>query len=88
MIVYNDKDIKRINNIQDIAKETAEYYKVDIKIIIVDARTDNKESASKIWQKYFSVIMQLIAYLAELWKWNSLQKSCREFCMETLKNGF
>lgn len=48
VIVYNDKDIKRINNIQDIAKETAEYYKVDIKIIIVDARTDNKESASKI----------------------------------------
>lgn len=48
VIVYNDKDIKRINNIQDIAKETAEYYKVSIKIVIVDARTDNKESASKI----------------------------------------
>ena len=33
VIVYNDKDIKRINNIQDIARETAEYYKVSIKIM-------------------------------------------------------
>ncbi len=48
VIVYTDKDIKRINNIQDIAKETAAYYGVRIKVVIVDARIDNKESASKM----------------------------------------
>lgn len=31
-----------------IAKETAAYYGVRIKVVIVDVRIDNKESASKI----------------------------------------
>lgn len=48
VIAYTDKDMERINSIQDVAKETEEYYGVKIKIAIVDARIDNKESASKI----------------------------------------
>lgn len=48
VIVYTDKDINRISNIQEITKETAQYYGVEIKAIIVDARVNNKESASKM----------------------------------------
>lgn len=47
VVVYSDKDVKRINEIQDIRKETVETHNVDIEVIVVDARVDNKESASR-----------------------------------------
>ena len=48
VIALTDKDIKRVNDIQDIARETEEYYNITIKTVVVDARIDNKESASKL----------------------------------------
>ena len=48
VIAFTDKDIKRVNDIQDIARETEEYYTITIKTVVVDARIDNKESASKL----------------------------------------
>lgn len=48
VIAFTDKDIKRVNDIQDIARETEEYYNITIKTVVVDARIDNKESASKL----------------------------------------
>ena len=48
VVVFSDKDIKRVNDIQDIAKETEKAHGVQIKVIVVDARVDNKESASKL----------------------------------------
>ena len=48
VIAFTDNDIKRINDIQTIARETEEKYKIEIKTIVVDARVDNKESASKL----------------------------------------
>lgn len=48
VVAFSDKDIKRVNDIQDIAKETEKTYGVQIKVIVVDARVDNKESASKL----------------------------------------
>lgn len=48
VIAYTDKDIVRISSIQETTKETAQYYGVEIRTIIVDARVDNKESASKM----------------------------------------
>lgn len=47
VIVYSDKDIKRINDIQEINRDVCQYHNVDIKIVVVDARISNKESASK-----------------------------------------
>ena len=47
VIAYSDKDIERIKNIHEINKEVCSFHKVDIKIVVVDARTTNKESASK-----------------------------------------
>ena len=47
IIVYTDKDTERINDIQEISQETCRHHKVDIKIVVVDARVSNKESASK-----------------------------------------
>ena len=47
VIVYSDKDLKRINDIQNIKTETARFYQVDLEVVIVDARIENKESASK-----------------------------------------
>ena len=46
VIVYSDKDIKRINDIQEINKDVCRHHNVDIKIVVVDARITNKESAS------------------------------------------
>ncbi len=48
VIAFTDNDIKCINDIQTIARETEEKYKIEIKTIVVDARVDNKESASKL----------------------------------------
>lgn len=48
VIAYTDKDIKRVNDIQDIARETEEYYNITIRTVVVDARIDNKDSASKL----------------------------------------
>ncbi len=48
VVAYTDKDIKRINEIQNITHETSCYYNINIKTLIVDARIDNKESASKL----------------------------------------
>jgi len=47
VIVYSEKDIERIKNIQEITRETCLLHNVEIKVVIVDARTTNKESASK-----------------------------------------
>ena len=47
VIVYTDKDLKRIKDIEEIKKETADFYKVDLEVVVVDARIDNKKSASK-----------------------------------------
>lgn len=47
VIVYTDKDAERIKNIQEVCHEVCQYHHVDIKIVSVDARPDNKESASK-----------------------------------------
>ena len=47
VIVYTDKDIERIKNIQKVCLDICQYYKIQIKIVTVDARLDNKESASK-----------------------------------------
>lgn len=48
VIAFTDKDIKRVNDIQNIARETEEYYNITIRTVVVDARIDNKESASKL----------------------------------------
>lgn len=48
VVAFSDKDIKRVNNIEDIARDTEKIYGVNIKVIVVDARVDNKESASKL----------------------------------------
>lgn len=48
VIAFTDNDIKRVNDIQDIAKDTEETYGVQIKVIVVDARVNNKQSASKL----------------------------------------
>lgn len=48
VIVYTDKDIDRMKDIQKITKETEELYKINIDVVILDARTTNKQSASKI----------------------------------------
>jgi hypothetical protein len=47
VIVYSDKDIKRIKDIQEINRDVCRHHNVDIKIVVVDARISNKESASK-----------------------------------------
>lgn len=47
VIVYTDKDAERIKNIQEVCHEVCQYHNVDIKIVSVDARPANKESASK-----------------------------------------
>ena len=47
VIVYSDKDLKRINEIQTIKNETALFHKVDLEVVIVNARVEDKESASK-----------------------------------------
>ena len=47
VIVYTDKDAERIKKIQEVCHEVCQYHNVDIKIVSVDARPDNKESASK-----------------------------------------
>lgn len=47
VIVYTDKDAERIKKIQEVCHEICQYHNVDIKIVSVDARPDNKESASK-----------------------------------------
>lgn len=47
VIIYTDKDADRIRNIQDVCKEVCKFHNVDIKVISVDARISNKESASK-----------------------------------------
>ena len=48
VIVYTDKDLKRISNIQNITSETAREYNITLKTVIVDARKNNKISASKL----------------------------------------
>lgn len=47
VIVYTDKDAERIKTIQEVCHEVCQYHNIDIKIVSVDARPDNKESASK-----------------------------------------
>lgn len=48
VVAFTDKDIKRVSAIQDVAKETEKIHGVKIKTIVVDARIDNKDSASKL----------------------------------------
>ena len=47
VIVYTDKDVERIKNIQEVCYDVCQYHNVDIKIVSIDVRVDNKESASK-----------------------------------------
>ena len=47
VIAYTDKDLKRISEIQTIKNETALFHKVDLEVVVVDARIEDKESASK-----------------------------------------
>ena len=47
VVVYTDKDMNRINDIEEIRKETAELYGIHLEVVIVDARPEIKESASK-----------------------------------------
>ena len=47
VIVYTDKDVERIKNIQEVCYDVCQYHNVDIKIVSIDVRLDNKESASK-----------------------------------------
>lgn len=47
VVVYTDKDLDRINDIHKVRKETADLYNIDLEVVIVDARVNNKESASK-----------------------------------------
>ena len=42
-----DKDIERLKNIQDVCYEVCKSHNIDIQIVSIDARSDNKESASK-----------------------------------------
>ena len=48
VIAFSDKDIKRVNNIQDVVREIEDNFNISIRAIVVDARIDNKESASKL----------------------------------------
>ncbi len=48
VIVYNDNDVDRIKDIQNVVDETAKQYKISLKTVIVDARISNKQSASKL----------------------------------------
>lgn len=48
VVAFSDKDIQRVNDIQDVAKETEKIHGVQIKVVVVDARADNKMSASKL----------------------------------------
>ena len=48
VIVYTDNDLKRISDIQNITGETAREYNITLKTVIVDARKNNKVSASKL----------------------------------------
>ncbi len=48
VIAFTDKDIERINSLQDVATETSKFYNVTIKTIVIDARVENKISASKL----------------------------------------
>lgn len=47
VIVYSDNDLKRISDIQTIKDETALNYKIDLEVVVVDARIKGKKSASK-----------------------------------------
>lgn len=47
VIVYTDKDIEKIKNIEEVVCEVCKLHEIDIKIAIVDARLSNKLSASK-----------------------------------------
>lgn len=48
VVAFSDKDIQRVNDIQDVAKETEKIHGVQIKVVVADARADNKMSASKL----------------------------------------
>jgi len=48
VIVYSEKDVQRIKDIKKICLDVCELHDVDIKIVSVDARPDNKMSASKL----------------------------------------
>lgn len=48
VVVFTDKDNERISNIEDVCNEVANYHGVNIDIVVIDARGENKESASKL----------------------------------------
>lgn len=48
VIAFTDKDTDKISDIESVVRETEERHGITIKTIIVDARVDNKESASKL----------------------------------------
>lgn len=48
VVVFTDKDMERINDIEVVRKETEAQYDISLKVVVVDARADNKESASKM----------------------------------------
>lgn len=48
VVAFTDNDINRIRNIQEVANATERLYGIKIKIMVVDARVNNKESASKL----------------------------------------
>ena len=48
VVVFTDKDLERINDIESVRKETEEMYDIRLKTVIVDARVDSKDSASKL----------------------------------------
>ena len=47
VIIYTDKDAERLKKIQYICQDVCQSHNIDIKIVPIDARPDNKKSASK-----------------------------------------
>lgn len=47
VVVYTDKDMERIKDIEKIRAETECEYDIQLKVVIVDARPNTKKSASK-----------------------------------------
>ena len=48
VVVFTDKDMERIRDIESVCKETEAKHDVHLEIVVVDARVDNKDSASKL----------------------------------------
>ena len=47
VVVYTDKEMEQIKDIERICAETECEYGIELKVVIVDARPHTKKSASK-----------------------------------------